>query len=170
MTLAHLSSQDEQLRRTLLDEAERRGHAVMSVEQDEQGAPYCFTVGAWRRFGVAEAVVVGLPQEMATVLLGAYVARASAGEAFAPGELHTDFFEGVAVTVERVAQAWYPEFFGSAFLLYSKANFPAVQLIVPTPDGHWPWSDTAPAGFAEWQQILTESGVPESWIPGQTGP
>lgn len=170
MTTLPLSDEDAQLRQRLLHNAEEDGAAIVQVDQDESGAGYTFSVGAWRQSGVPEAVVVGLPPEMGEELVYRYVQRALAGERFLPGRLYGDFFDGVAVTVERVARGWYPEYFGSAFLLYSKGDFPAVQLIVPTPDGHWPWSKDAPAGFAEWQPILTESGAPESWKPGVSGP
>jgi hypothetical protein len=170
VTLPNLSTEDQELRTWLLAEADDVGHAAISVGQDETGAPYCFTAGAWRRFGVAEAVVIGLPADMAPVLLRAYVQRARAGERFLPGGVYEGFFDGVAVAVEKVAPGWYPEFLGSAFLLYPSGNFPAVQLIVPTPQGHWPWARDAPAGFADWQPVLTASGAPESWTPGVDGP
>jgi hypothetical protein len=165
-----LTDQDLNLRAWLLEQAEQYGHAVVVVPQDEEGAPYAFSVGAWRRFGVAEAVVVGLEGPMADVLIRAYVKRASEGERFQPGVLYDDFFDGVPVTFERVHRGYYPEFLGSAFLLYSKGDFAAVQIIVPTPDGAWPWEPTAPPGFADWQLVLTESGQPESWTPGVNGP
>ncbi len=170
MTLPNLSAEDQALRDWLLAEAEEIGHAVVSVAEDESGAPYCFTVGAWRRFGLAEAVVVGLPDDMAPVLLRAYVQRARAGQRFVPGGCYEGFFDGVPVAVEKVAASWFPEFFGSAFLLYPTGSFAAVQLIVPTPGGDWPWAPGAPEGFAAWQPVLTESGAPESWTPGVDGP
>ncbi|MQA09570.1 MAG: DUF4262 domain-containing protein [Pseudonocardiaceae bacterium] len=170
MSLDGITEEDAQLRQWLLNEAEERGNAVVQVPQDEYGAPYCFSVGAWRRFGVPEAVVVGLPEDMGPVLVNAYVARARSGERFRPGRLYDDFFDGVPVAVERVAKGHYPQFLGSAFLLYRTGDFPAVQLITPTPDGAWPWQQQAPDGFAAWQPVLTESGVPESWTPGVDGP
>lgn len=129
-----------------------------------------FTVGAWRRLGVPEAVVIGLPDGMGRMLVDAYVRRASAGERFAPGQVCADFFDETPVVLERVAKGHYPEFFGSAFLVYPEGDFPALQLIVATPQGAWPWQPDAPAGFAEWQPVLTRSGDPESWIPGVNGP
>jgi hypothetical protein len=165
-----LTEEDLALRTRLLRQAEDHGHAVVDVAEDEEGAPYSFSVGAWRRFGIAEAVVVGLPAELAHVLIDAYVGRASSGERFRPGQLYGGFFEGVPVTFERVARGYYPEFLGSAFLLYGRGDFPAVQILVPTPQGAWPWQPTAPAGFADWQLVLTESGAPESWTPGVDGP
>ncbi|MPY85821.1 MAG: DUF4262 domain-containing protein, partial [Actinophytocola sp.] len=110
--------------------------------------------------GVAEAVVVGLPDELATVLLDAYVDRAAMGEEFVPGALYEDFFDGVPIAFEPVAKDHYPAFFGSAFLLYPDGDFPALQIIVPTPEGSWPWDSDAPEGFAQWQPVLTESGRP----------
>jgi hypothetical protein len=160
----------QNLRSWLLQQAEKYGNAVVQVAGDDRGAPYAFTVGAWRRFGIAEAVVVGLPSDMSEVLLRAYVDRAREGVRFRAGLVYDEFFDGVPVAFEQVAKGWYPEFLGSAFLLYAKGDFPALQIIVPTPQGAWPWHADAPAGFARWQRILTESGVPESWTPGVDGP
>jgi Domain of unknown function (DUF4262) len=170
VTIPPYPEEEIRLREWLLREADLRGHATISVPQDAEGAPYSFTVGAWRRFGVAEAVVVGLPSEVATVLLAMYVDRAREGRRFVPGELHHDVFTGIPITVERVFKGFYPEFFGSAFLLYGKGDFPAVQIVVPTPQGHWPWQPDAPAGFGDWQLLLTESGLPTSWVSGVSGP
>jgi uncharacterized protein DUF4262 len=167
---ARLSDSDQRLRKSLLDQADQFGNAVVQVAGDENSAPHAFTVGAWRRFGVAEAVVVGLPPEMSQVLLSAYVDRAVDGVRFRPGTIYDGFFDGVPVAFETVHKGWYPEYLGSAFLLYARGDFPAVQIIVPTPQGHWPWQQDAPPGFAQWQRILTASGRPESWTPGVTGP
>lgn len=162
--------EDERLREWIVAQAERHGNAVISVAPDEAGAGYAFTVCAWAMHGVPEAVVVGLPSELATVLLDAYVDRAAGGERFEFGTLYHDFFDGVPVTFEKVATGHYPEFFGSAFLVYPEGDFPAVQIIVPTPAGHWPWQADAPDGFSRWQPVLTRSGRPENWTPGVDGP
>jgi hypothetical protein len=154
----------------LLDQAEQHGNAVVQVAGDDKGAPYAFTVGAWRRFGIAEAVVVGLPEDMSQVLLSAYVTKAREGERFLAGAIYDGFFEGVPVAFEKVHKGWYPEYLGSAFLLYAKGDFPALQIIVPTPQGYWPWHPDAPAGFGAWQPVLTSSGRPETWTPGVNGP
>ncbi|WP_183658872.1 DUF4262 domain-containing protein [Prauserella isguenensis] len=167
---ANTADPDDELREWIVAEAERRGNAVISVAADERGAGYAFTVCAWAMHGIPEAVVIGLPAELAPVLLDAYVDRAATGEEFRCGELYRDFFDGVPVTFERVNAGHYPEFFGSAFVVYPEGDFPALQIIVPTPDGHWPWAEAAPEGFASWQPVLTESGRPESWTPGVDGP
>ncbi|PXY23693.1 DUF4262 domain-containing protein [Prauserella sp. PE36] len=160
----------QELREWIVAQAEKRGNAVITVAADGNGAGYAFTVCAWAMHEVPEAVVVGLPAEFASVLLDAYVDRAAAGEKFEFGKLYNDFFEGVPVTFEQVAPGHYPEFFGSAFLVYPDGDFPAVQIIVPTPAGHWPWQESAPEGFAAWQPVLTMTGRPESWTPGVDGP
>ncbi|WP_026198041.1 DUF4262 domain-containing protein [Sciscionella marina] len=170
VTTLPLSEEDTALRRWMLAQAEEHGCALIQVDEDDTGSGYTFSAGAWRRYGVPEAVVVGLDPEMAAELIHRYVHRAAAGERFVPGGLYGDFFEGVSLTVERVAPSWYPEYLGSAFLLYSNGDFPALQIIVPTSEGYWPWSLDAPAGFAAWQPVLTESGKPESWRPGHDGP
>jgi hypothetical protein len=170
VTSDELPAEQEQLRQWLLRQAEEHGHAIVEIAGDVHGAPYVFSVGAWRRFGVAEAVAIGLPDGMGRMLVDAYVHKARKGRRFVPGRLYEEFFDGVPVTVERVAKGHYPEFFGSALLLHPAGDFPAVQLIVPTPQGQWPWQADAPPGFADWQPVLTVSGRPESWTPGVDGP
>lgn len=167
MTAETLSPEHQQLRDSLIAQADERGNAIVTVAEEEGAAGFSFTAGAWRKYGIAEAVVIGLPGPMGPVLLDAYVDRAANGERFEFGVLYDDFFEGVPLTFERVAKPYYPSYFGSAFLLYPDGDFPAVQIIVPTPDGHWPWEPSAPEGFALWQPVLTESGLPDSWRPAR---
>jgi hypothetical protein len=165
-----LTGEELELRDRLIREADERGNAVVEVVGDGRSGPYTFSVGAWRRFGVPEAVVIGLPEGMGAMLINAYVKRAAAGQRFITGVRYKDFFKGVPVVFERVHKGRYFEFFGSVFLLHPKGDFPAVQLIVPTSDVIWPWHPHAPEGFARWQPILTDSGRPESWTPGVNGP
>lgn len=167
---AELSAEELRLIEWIETQAKERGNAVITVAGDDEGAGYCFTACAWALHHVPEAVVVGLPEQMGQVLLDAYVDRAATGGPFEPGRVYEDFFENVPVVFETVNPGHYPEYFGSAFLVYPDGDFPAVQIIVPTPEGHWPWSADAPEGFAEWEPVLTDSGRPESWTPGVDGP
>ncbi|WP_156753751.1 DUF4262 domain-containing protein [Actinokineospora pegani] len=170
MSLDEISEDEARLRDWLLATCQTEGHAVVEVGDDEFGAGYTFSVGAWRVHGAPEAVVVGIPQDIARGLIELYVRRVAAGERFFPGLPYLDFFDGTPVVVERVDHAFYPEYLGSALLVYPSGQFPALQLIVATPDGHFPWHADAPDGFRDWQPVLTDSGLPESWRPGVDGP
>ncbi|MGX7829213.1 DUF4262 domain-containing protein [Actinokineospora sp. 24-640] len=170
MSLPDLSDDEARLRQWLLSTADQDGHAVVEVAGDADGAPYAFSVGMWRRFGVPEAVVIGLPVNMTRPLIDLYARRAAEGERFYPGLPYLDFFEGTPVVVERVHKAHYLEYFGTALLVYPQGDFPALQLIVATPQGKWPWSPDAPEGFDTWQPVLTYTGRPETWRPGVDGP
>lgn len=170
MTTENLTDEERALREWLITESDNRGNAVVEVAGEPDAAPFTFTVGAWRRFGVPEAIAVGLPPGVGARLVDTFVERAARGKRFIPGVRYHDFFDGVPITLERVAKGHYFPYFGSAFLLYPDGDFPAVQLIVPTPGLVWPWQPHAPAGFAAWQPVLTVSGRPESWTPGVNGP
>jgi hypothetical protein len=159
----------ERLRKWLVNTSEEHGAAVMHVAGDDDNASYAFSVGAWRRFGKPEAVVIGLPKEVAHAVINTYVQRVGGGERFSPGRLYEGFVAEAAVTVEKVAMQHYPEYLGSAMLVYGDPDFPAVQLLLPTAEGAFPWHDDAPPGFAEFQPVLTTSGRPESWTPGHDG-
>ncbi|MFB9902935.1 DUF4262 domain-containing protein [Allokutzneria oryzae] len=167
--MTQLEQSDEDLRRWLLETTEAHGTAVIQIEGEDH-PPYAFSVGAWRRFGLPEVVAIGLPPEVSEVVINDYVSRASMGERFSPGGVYGGFLVDCPVTFERVAKPYYPQFFGSAFLLHPAGDFPALQMVARTPDGHWPWSADAPPGFAEYQPVLTDSGSPESWTPGVDGP
>ena len=168
--MAGVVDTDEGLRRWLVNTADEQGAAVMHVGGDDRGAAYAFSVGAWRRFGKPEAVVIGLPREVAHAVINTYVQRTGNGEHFVPGRLYEGFLQGCPITVEKVAYEYYPEFLGSAVLVYGDDDFPALQIVASTPNGEFPWQPNAPAGFAEYQPILTRSGRPESWTPGHDGP
>lgn len=161
-TKAHLDK-DVQLRDRLLAELESRGNAVVSVAADGAQGNYAFTAGVHGKHGIDEAIVIGLPEQMAPVLLDAYVDLAASGRTFQPGEFYDGFFTGVRIAFERVDRMYYASHFGIAHLLYPDGDFPALQIIVPTGNGLWPWDPAAPAGFAQWQPILTPSGKPESF-------
>jgi uncharacterized protein DUF4262 len=167
---AELTEEEQRLIAWIEGQAKERGNAVITVAGDDEGAGYCFTACAWALHNVPEAVVVGLPDQMGQVLLDAYVDRAANGEIFEVGKRYDDFFEGVPVVLERVNKGHYPEYFGTAFLIYPDGDFPALQLIIATPEGKFPWHPDAPEGFDRWQPVLTGSGDPESWTPGVDGP
>ncbi|WP_084608774.1 DUF4262 domain-containing protein [Thermocrispum agreste] len=158
---AVLSPEEAELKEWMLEQAQTRGNAVISVQPGDGVGNFEFTAGAWRTHGVAEAVVIGLPRPMGTVLLDAYVDRAATGEQFRIGVPYEDFFDGVPVLFQKVAERYYPQYFGSAFLLYPMGDFPALQIVVPTPQGQWPWSPDAPPGFRRWQPVLTDTGQPD---------
>lgn len=166
-----LSEDDENLRRWLLGTADEHGAAVLHIEGDGDNAPFAFSVGVWRRFARPELVVIGLPREVAQAVINTYVQRVRDGERFEPGVLYRGFLGECPVTVERVAGRYYPEYFGSAFLVYGGDDFPALQMVVSLPEVHvFPWQPDAPEGFADYQPVLTGSGRPESWAPGRDGP
>src|SRR2546430_16299833 len=85
----------EQLHDWLLDEIERHGNAVVEVAGDEHGAPYVFSVGAWQRFRVPEAVAIGLPDGMGRGVGKAHVGPGGGGGGVAPGRLYHRLFDGV---------------------------------------------------------------------------
>jgi hypothetical protein len=168
--MTEMSPEHRQLRDSLTAQADARGWAIVEVAGDEHGAPYTFSVGAWQRHRVPEAVTIGLPPGAGRMLVDAYLDRATKGEEFPPGQVWDDLLEGVLVTVEKVSKGHYLEFFGSVFLLDPSGDFEAVQLITATPDDYWPWEADAPPGFDTWQPVLTASHDPESWTPGVDGP
>ncbi len=168
--MAPVAESDAELREWMVRTAEEHGTAVLHVAGDDSGAPFAFSAGVWRRFGKPEVVVIGLPRDVAHSVINTYARRVAAGERFVPGQLYEGFLKGLPVVVENVAHGHYPQFLGSAMLLYEGDDFPAIQLVVASPDGKFPWQEDAPAGFAAHQAVLTGSGVPESWTPGVTGP
>ncbi len=48
----------------------------------------------------------------------------------------------------------YHDYVGFARWYYRRQHFPLYQIIWPSNDGHYPWSERALGSFKEWQPVL----------------
>ncbi|SHG12937.1 DUF4262 domain-containing protein [Streptoalloteichus hindustanus] len=161
----------ERLEAELRSRVDGEGYAVLAVfDPDEEVPPLTYTLGVWRGLRVPEVIAVGVDHELGAALVEEYVRRCRDGERFEPGRCYEGFLEGLPVTFEWVSAEHHREWLGSASVVYPDGGFRMLQLLVPDPDGVWPWQPGAPHELVRGQPVLTASGRPESWDPEGTGP
>lgn len=141
-----------------LADIETYGCHILQVMAEDTAPPFSYTIGITRQLQKPEIVVVGLKEPIAKFVINEYNKRLKRGESFRPGTFYSGFLEGFDCVFEEVHPKHYREYFGWALWLYRGDDFRVLQLVYPTTSGIWPWSPDAPAGFVQWQRILTESG------------
>jgi hypothetical protein len=141
-----------------LDDIEKYGCHVLQVMAEGELPPFSYSIGITKKLGKPEIIVVGLKEPIAGFVINEYNKRLRAGEEFLPGRFYTGFLEGFECTFDKVHPKHYREFFGWGIWLYKGMDFEVIQLIYPTTEGIWPWSQDAAEEFVRWQTILTETG------------
>jgi hypothetical protein len=63
---------------------------------------------------------------------------------------------GMSCCFVTVDPRYYADYVGIAPWFYRGKHFPLHQIMWPSTDGHYPWSQNASKTFKEWQPILGE--------------
>lgn len=144
--------------RKALEDIEKHGCHVLNVMEGEDQPCFSYSIGINKNQNKPELIVVGLKSTLAHSIINNYCSRLKSGETFTPGKLYADFIEGFEVAFVEVDKKHYKEYLGWALWLYAGSNFTAYQLIWPTTQGLWPWSEGKSEFYMWAQPILNESG------------
>ncbi|WP_344883950.1 DUF4262 domain-containing protein [Allokutzneria multivorans] len=165
----------EDVRRQLMSRVAEHDFSMVAVQGEhdpQQGRNhpgFVYSVGLWCMHRAPEVLVIA-PRALAAELVQCYAERIIAGETFEPGVGYDGFFDGYPVMFEFVGPRHYPEWLASGFFLYPDGEFPVLQMLWPDEDRVWPWQNGADPRVKARQPVLTDSGVPETWMSGVTGP
>lgn len=146
--------------RKLLADVEEFGWHVINVLEDEEGPPFSYTVGLFRRFAHPEVVVVGLPSKAAHPILNIVGGAVRDGRHFVAGQSYDDFVNGYAATFRVVPPEKYPPYLGYAMWFYDGPEFPVLQLVYPDRWARWPWEDGVDPAFRERQPVIADEPEP----------
>ncbi|MFV1977193.1 MAG: DUF4262 domain-containing protein [Candidatus Scalindua sp.] len=147
-----------------LKDIENYGCHILNVLEDSEYPNFSYSIGIEKTFNKPEMVIVGLKRELAHSLINDYCSRIKKGEIFEAGKYYSDFLEGFEVCFIDVAKKHYKEHFGWANWLYKNNDFKVLQLIFPTTDNLWPWTNEVNESYLWWQRILNEEGKLENAI------
>ena len=137
----------------------KHGYTVMHVMEESGLPPFAYSIGIQQQTGAPEVVVIGLKRPMAHSVVNEYNSRVRAGERFESGKFYSGFLEGFDVCVEEVPRSAYERYFGQDLDFYGGPKFDVLQIIFPTTNGVWPWSEDAKPSFRQWQPILAKIGL-----------
>jgi hypothetical protein len=145
--------------RKLLADIERLGWHVIHIFEDDSGPAFSFSVGFYYTFQQPEVLIMGLPQKVAYDLLDTAVDQMKEGKTFRPFERVAGFAKGYDCAFAPIALDHYKEYLGYAIWFYRSLSkpFPAMQLIWPDKQGHFPWEAGYDQRFYKLQKALYEA-------------
>jgi len=142
-----------------LNDIDEYGCHVLNVFEGEEAPSFTYSIGINKKQNRPDVVILGLKTEIAHAMVNNYKDRLLSGEVFEAGKLYADFLANFDVTFVKVAKKHYKEYFGWGLWLHDGSDFEMMQMVWPTTDGLWPWSEDK-SEFYQWAQpILNENGV-----------
>lgn len=142
--------------RQLIADVQQHGLHIISIEGDEQGPSYSFSVGLTYSYRHPEIVLMGLKHKAAMGIINAIGVRIKNGEKFKPGSICTDIAERYPSAFVTFSKSYYKEYLGYACWFYGSHDFPALQYVWPDQASRFPWdADYDQTHFAH-QLILTD--------------
>ena len=132
------------------------GWHVIEVFEDDEGPGFAFTIGLHKRFEHPELIVFGLPLDTMHLMLNAAGEAVRAGHVFTAGQTSDAILNGYDCTFRPVPHRHYEAYLGSARWYYEGDDFPALQLIWPDREHHYPWAAPADAWIRSAQPVLAD--------------
>ena len=139
------------------DDIAKYGCSVMHVfDAEGELPPFAYSIGIQQETGAPEVVVIGLKRPMAHSVINEYNQRVREGERFEVGKYYGGFLGGFDICIGAVPLSAYDDYFGQDIDFYGGRDFQVLQVIYPTTQGVWPWTDGAPESFLQWQPVLAK--------------
>jgi len=141
-----------------LDDIEKYGCHILMVMEGEGEPCFTYSIGINKKQEKPDVVILGLNNELASKMINLYNDRISSGENIKPGKYYSGFLEGFDVCFVKVAKKYYNNYFGWGLWLHNGDKFDVLQMVWPTTQGLWPWSDNKLESYTWAQPILNEKG------------
>jgi hypothetical protein len=141
------------------EDIQRYGLHILKVADGNNWAEYAYTVGLFQTYGHPEAIVLGLPGDVAHGVLNCLADVIRSGKQFAPGEQTEDLLEGYPCKFLEIPFEQMFAHFGWAIWYYDDRAFPVWQLVYPDRAGRWPWEPGVSPGFISQQPVLSKVPV-----------
>lgn len=141
--------------RKLLDDIARHGWHMISVEADESGPGFAYSIGLYRTFDHPEILIIGLDGEvMFGMINGIGEAIRDRKKRFAHLDESDDVLEDYLVAFCNVSPKHYRDHVSYARWYYGGDDFPLLQCVWPDSAHRYPWHLDFPEALAERQPIL----------------
>lgn len=147
----HDSQAEENIKRDVKD----YGWSVCLFEVNTATPAFAYTIGLWENFNHPELICFGLPINTMHAILNDVGEWVRGGQRVELGVDNFDVLERLPVQFRPVEASNIPDYFGYGRWFYKYLDFPAVQLIWPDTEGHYPWSAAYAARY-EFSQPLLE--------------
>lgn len=134
---------------------EKYGLHVISVREDDDHAPFTYSIGIEQSLGMPELIVIGLKSEVAHSAIDECYRLMKEGGAIAPGARVADLLGGgFECLIGEASSEQVADYMHWASWLYKGQPFRAYQIIWPSTTGVFPWEAGASNWFIARQPLL----------------
>lgn len=132
------------------------GWIVVLVPEDEEGPNFAFSVGLYHTFNHPELLITGQKIETMHGIINHVGEQIREGEVFLPNRVYSELLEGYNTAVLTIEKTFFRDYLGAAMWFYERKEFPALQLVWPSRNQLFPWSEGVASDFAGAQPLLGE--------------
>lgn len=134
---------------------EKYGLHVISVMEDDEHAPFTYSIGIEQSLGMPELIVIGLKSNVAHSAINECYRQMKEKGAMTPGARVAGLLGGgFECLIGEASSAKVAEYMHWARWLYKGRPFRAYQIIWPSTSGVFPWEPGASDWFIERQALL----------------
>ena len=139
-----------------LADIEKYGLHVVSVMEDDEHAPFTYSIGIEQSLGMPELIVIGLKSNVAHSAINECYRQMKEGVAIAPGARVAGLLGGgFECLIGEASFEKVSDYMHWARWLYKGQPFRAYQIIWPSTTGLFPWEP----GAADWFCASTLAGL-----------
>jgi len=153
---------EDEIERRVVADVKKYGWHVVSIQGDEQGPSFSYSVGLVHTFEHPEIFVMGLSHEVASAFINEIGLRVKKGQSFGLRSRPRGIAEGMALGFVNFGKRYIREYLGCARWFYKPADFPVLQMVWPDGAGKFPWDDKFNGQLFEHQLLLCED-VTKCW-------
>ena len=135
--------------------AEYGWHAVNVIE-DNGYPPWTYTIGLYETWQHPELIVIGRSRATSHAMLQSLSKDIELNDPPNLTDPDGHVLFGLKCHFLEVNARYYSDYVGFALWHYRKRKFPLYQIVWPNEDGLYPWDDSGPRFFKEWQELLGE--------------
>ena len=144
----------------ILEDIRKFGCHVIQVQGNGPHPSFAYSVGIGRTSDRPDVCVFGLPAPSAHRLLHHYNKRVREGERFEAGQVLQGYIKDTDCVLRPVDPSHHEALFGFNVWLHDGPRFRMLQLVYPTVEGIWPWSELANDWLRQQQPILENVSGP----------
>jgi hypothetical protein len=146
-------SRDDLGKVVLANIAEYGWHCV-NVLEDDGNPPWSYTIGLYETWDHPELIIIGRSRATSYEMLKTLADDIELNDppTFTKPDGHV--LLGMKCRFLEANPRYYSDYVGFALWFYRKRKFPLYQIVWPDREGRYPWDESAPKAFKEWQQVL----------------
>lgn len=136
-------------------------HIITVIDPEEIEPRFTYSIGLTKSFGIPEVIIFAVTAELGIAMAWKYKEMATDGTKFKPGNMYDGLIGGdFPVCIGSVRKPAREELMTYACWYYGSSDFRALQIVIPTTTGIWPWEPEASDWFRENQPILNRNCIP----------